>query len=85
MALYCCYSRSGQGGNYKKMTQEELVNKWKEKAQDLQGMSEEEQRKWLAFHKYEIFDDCMTCAIENEIEDTMTSLVDFKSIVQLKH
>ena len=67
------------------MTQKELVNKWKEKAQDLQGMSEEEQRKWLAFHKYEIFDDCMICAIENEIEDTMTNLADFKSIAQLKH
>ena len=48
-------------------------------------MPKEEQRKWFAFHKYEIFDNCMTCAIENEIEDTMTSLVDFKSIVQLKH
>jgi hypothetical protein len=67
------------------MTQEELVNKWKEKAQGLEDMPEEEQRKWLAFHKYEIFDDCMTCAIENEIEDTITNLVDFKSIAQLKH
>lgn len=67
------------------MTQEELVNKWKEKAQDLKDMPEEEQRKWLAFHKYEIFDDCMTWAIANEIEDTITNLVDFKSIAQLKH
>ena len=67
------------------MTQEELVNKWKEKAQDLQGMSEEEQRKWLTFHKYEILDDCMTHAIEKEIENTITNLVDFKSIAQLKH
>ena len=67
------------------MTQEELVNKQKQKAQDLKDMSEEEQRKWLAFHKYEIFDDCMTCAIEKEIEDTMINLVDFKSIAQLKH
>ena len=67
------------------MTQEELVNKWKEKAQDLQGMPEEEQRKWLAVHKYEILDDCMTYAIEKEIEDTIANLVDFKSITQLKH
>ena len=67
------------------MTQEELVNKQKQKAQDLKDMSEEEQRKWLAFHKYEIFDDCMTWAIEKEIEDTMINLVDFKSIAQLKH
>ena len=67
------------------MTQEELVNKWKEKAQGLENMSEEEQRKWLAFHKYEIFDDCMTYVIEKEIEDTIANLVDFKSIAQLKH
>ena len=67
------------------MTQEELINKWKEKAQVLKNMPEEEQRKWIAFHKYEIFDDCLTHAIEYEIENTMASLVDFKSIVQLKH
>ena len=84
MALHGCNPRRRKGGDYKKMTQEELVNKWKEKAQDLQGMPEEEQRKWLAFHKYEIFDDCMTHAIEKEIEDTMANLVDFKSIAQLK-
>ena len=85
MALYSSYSSRRKGGNYKKMTQEELVNKWKEKAQDLQGMPEEEQRKWLAAHKYEILDDCMTHAIEKEIEATIANLVDFKSIAQLKH